>query len=125
MRNSPNPERLASFVCGYTEFYRRVPVFSEGGCPWPLSRLEVYRDELVIHPRGLMAKFRTIHVPLSGVTVEEDRPFLWSSRLIYLRLFPDDQRGRITVTLGINVERQVRELLSSLGVVVRDKATAT
>jgi hypothetical protein len=117
-------ELLASFVCGYAEFYKWVPLLSRGGWPWPLSQFDVYRHDVVIHPRGPLAKLRTIHLPLQAISIEKDVPFLWSSRFFYLKLYPNDPGRRVTVTLRADIEPRIRELLSSVGVPIRSKAGA-
>ncbi len=65
-----------------------------------------------------------MHFALQEVVVEKYTPFmLRSSRFVYLKLYHNDHGRRVEVVLPANAESRLRELLSSLGVSVKDKAS--
>jgi len=103
---------MRSFVCGY---YERRPgsVWARGGFSWPLARIQIESNRLVMRPRGPLGRIVRTTLALEDVERIEVK-HIW--RFGGFRFVPrSTKRGILVVALGQRDSELVKDLLRQSG----------
>ena len=112
--SSTKGQRQDSFVCGYGERRPNSP-WAKGGVSWPLGRVRVEDDRLVMEPRGLLRRAATTILSFEDIgRIEEKR--VW--KIAGFRLHPsgrDPTRGLVIVVLTVPQSSRMKNALLERG----------